>query len=154
MSAQNNQPSTHTKSRRRPQDPPMPMGQPWRTEPEIPSERQQFLAARRAVKPDIEKGIYPFRDENGSIKLTRADFEWLLATLESGGMRGPVDWKDETQRNREGLDLRGADLHGARLTVLPLACLIGGSPLSKYMREEQYEAAAVHLEHAGLRGRI
>lgn len=48
-------------------------GMPWRTEPDIDEERQAYLAARRAVKPNIEKGIYPFRDENGSIKLTRAD---------------------------------------------------------------------------------
>jgi hypothetical protein len=52
---------------------------PWRTEPEINRERQRYLAVRRAVEPDVEKGIYPFRDENGSIELSRADVEWLLA---------------------------------------------------------------------------
>src|SRR5437588_3701304 len=79
-------------------------GQPWRTEPEIDAERQQYLAERRSITPDIEKGIYPFKD----IKLSRADVEWLLATHENG--RGPVKWSDERQHERDGLDFRGADL--------------------------------------------
>src|SRR5947207_11672485 len=79
-------------------------GQPWRTEPEIDEERQKYLAERRSIMPDIEQGIYPFKD----VKLSRADVEWLLATHENGS--GPVDWSDENQREREGLDLRGADL--------------------------------------------
>src|SRR5438132_243837 len=61
-------------------------GQPWRTEPEIDAARKQFLADRRIIEPDIEKGIFPFKD----IKLSRADVEWLLMTHENG--RGPVDW--------------------------------------------------------------
>jgi hypothetical protein len=32
----------------------------WRTEPEIDTERQRFLAKRRAVRPDIGKGIYRY----------------------------------------------------------------------------------------------
>src|SRR2546421_11182272 len=84
-------------------------GQPWRTEPEIDAERQRYLAERRAITPEIEKGIYPFRD----IKLSRADVEWLLATHENG--RGPVDWRDESQCRRIGLDLQGADLSHAFL---------------------------------------
>src|SRR5947207_982956 len=63
-------------------------GQPWRTEPEIDAERQKYLDERRTVPPDINKGIYPFKD----IKLNRADVEWLLATHESG--RGPVKSDD------------------------------------------------------------
>jgi len=31
--------------------------QPWRTEPEIDDERQRYLAKRRAIQPDIEKGV-------------------------------------------------------------------------------------------------
>src|SRR5947199_1382038 len=58
--------------------------QPWRTEPEIPRERQQELNKCRAIVPNIEKGLYPF----GGIRLSRADIEWLLATHEDG--RGPV----------------------------------------------------------------
>src|SRR6266571_9277125 len=77
-------------------------GQSWRTEPEISEERQKYLSERRAIMPDIEKGIYPFKE----IKLDRADVEWLLSTHENG--RGPVDWSDESQRDRKGLDLRGA----------------------------------------------
>ena len=89
-------------------------GQPWRTEPEIAAERQDYLAGRRAIPPDFKQGIYPFRD----IALSRADVEWLLATHENG--RGPVDWSDESQRARTGLDLRGADLRRVDLQNLPL----------------------------------
>src|SRR3989442_9373931 len=74
----------------------------WRTEPGIDTERQKFLADCLAITPDIQQGIYPFKD----IKLTRADIEWLLITHEGG--RGPVDWNDVQQRSRIGLDLRGA----------------------------------------------
>ncbi len=94
-------------------------GQLWRTEPEIDVERQAFLTERRAIVPNIKKGIYPFKD----IKLSRADVEWLLVTHENG--RGPVNWNDEHQRERKGLDLRGADLREAELEHLPLAGLIG-----------------------------
>src|SRR5262245_56434164 len=99
--------------------------QPWRTELAIDAVRQRYLAERRAIWPDVERGIYPFRDESGGVKLTRADVEWLLAAHESGGMTGPVDWSDEKQRARDGLDLRGADLAGLPLDRLPLARLCG-----------------------------
>lgn len=92
-------------------------GMPWRTEPEIDEERQNFLAARREIVPDIESGVYPFKD----IKLDRADVEWLLATHESGGISGPIDWQDVSQRLRAGLDLRKAELQGVDLHRLPLA---------------------------------
>ena len=49
----------------------------WRTEPEVGTKRQEYLTARRAIAPDIKKGIYPFKD----IKLDRADVEWLLRTM-------------------------------------------------------------------------
>jgi hypothetical protein len=62
-------------------------GMPWRTEPEIDAARRRYLAERRAVTADIQQGIYPFRDENGGIKLTRADVEWLLSTHESVAVR-------------------------------------------------------------------
>src|SRR5262245_21104774 len=65
-------------------------GMPWRTQPQVDEERQAYLAQRRAITPDVDQGIYPFKE----IKLDRADVEWLLATHESGGMRGPVDWND------------------------------------------------------------
>lgn len=97
-------------------------GQPWRTEPEVDSERQRHLTERRAIVPDIVKGMYPFKD----IKLGRADVEWLLATHENG--LGPVDWSDENQRERVGLDLRGADLRYVDLRSLPLARIHLGVP--------------------------
>jgi uncharacterized protein YjbI with pentapeptide repeats len=123
-------------------------GMPWRTEPEIDEERQGYLAERRAIQPDIEKGIYPFKD----IKLDRADIEWLLAAHESGGARGPVDWSDERQRTRDGLDLRGADLRRADLRALPLARLRGGLLIEERRDTAHWqdEAAALHLEEAAL----
>jgi uncharacterized protein YjbI with pentapeptide repeats len=123
-------------------------GQPWRTEPEIDSSRQAYLAERLATKPDIVQGIYPFKN----IKLDRADVEWLLATHEHG--RGPIDWSDEHQHERAGLDLRGADLSQADLHDLPLACMRGS--LTWYPGNsglpEQLDMAGVHLEGANLNG--
>src|SRR2546423_1145876 len=89
-------------------------GQPWRTEPEINAERQKYLAERRDIKPDIEKGIYPFKD----IKLSRSDVEWLLATHDNG--HGPLHWSDVRAREREGIDVRGAILSRVDLSYLPL----------------------------------
>lgn len=95
-------------------------GFPWRTEPEIDEKRQRELIQRRAIVPDIKQGIYPFE----GMKLSRADVEWLLVTYENG--RGPVDWQDEFQRKRQGLDMRGANLSHVNLSNLPLACLRSG----------------------------
>jgi uncharacterized protein YjbI with pentapeptide repeats len=123
-------------------------GMPWRTEPEIDADRQRFLTARQAIQPDIAKGIYPL----GGVALDRGDVEWLLATHESGGMLGPVNWSDERQRTREGLDLRGADLRRIDLRALPLARLRGGLVIDERRETAHWqdEAAAVHLEEAAL----
>jgi uncharacterized protein YjbI with pentapeptide repeats len=131
--------------------------QPWRTEPRISKERQHYLAERRKIEPDIEEGIYPFKD----IKLSRADIEWLLSTHENG--RGPVNWNDERQREREGLDLRGAILIDEDLRSLPLAklyCSQNGDEISKliyknmstgdYLLKTQLQGA--DLSHAQLQG--
>jgi uncharacterized protein YjbI with pentapeptide repeats len=122
-------------------------GWPWRTEPEIDTERQKYLADQRAIVPDIEKDIYPFKD----IKLSRADVEWLLVTHENG--RGPVDWSDASQHNRKGLDLRGADLRHVDLHHLPLACLCGGISRSNWDETtlKQRIMAGIHLEEASVR---
>lgn len=96
-------------------------GQPWRTEPEIDEERQRFLVERRAITAVPREGIFGFT----GVRLSRADVEWLLATLDDqSGFRGPVDWSDERQRGRPGLDVRGADLSGVDLHGLPLANLV------------------------------
>ena len=130
-------------------------GQLWRIEPEIDIDRRKYLAERRNITPDIGQGIYPFKD----IKLNRADVEWLLATHENG--RGPVDWNDQSQRNREGLDLRGAILNEENLSELPLARLLGEidtrrqvTPTSEFIltTTEQRDMAAVHMEGANLEG--
>jgi uncharacterized protein YjbI with pentapeptide repeats len=134
------------------------LGMAWRTEPEISDERQAFLSQRRSVKPNVVRGLYPFRGKNGSIKMARADVEWLLATHNSGGMRGPVDWSDEEQREREGIDLRGADLNGVDLAQLPLARLQAGltraglEAVPRKLLWPSWVRAAVHLEQANLAG--
>lgn len=122
-------------------------GQTWRTEPEIDEVRQQFLIKRRAIVPDLDEGIYPFKD----IQLTRADVEWLLATHEDG--RGPLYGRDDIQNGRKGLDLRGADLRGADLRHLPLAHMLGGLNWRERARTpERRNNAAVHMEGAILSG--
>lgn len=123
-------------------------GFPWRTEPEIDTKRQEELNKRRNIVPDIEKRVYPFK----GMKLNRADVEWLLATHENG--RGPVDWSDEWQRKRKGLDLRGAILCQADLQALPLACLIGGISSEEVMHlllARHLDEGRIHLESADLR---
>jgi uncharacterized protein YjbI with pentapeptide repeats len=124
------------------------MGQPWRTEPEIDRQRQEYLAQRRAIIPDNQQGIYPFKD----LKLSRADVEWLLATHEDG--RGPVDWSDESQRERDGLDLRGADLCYVDLHKLPLTCILGGLTQDERLTldQPQCEKATILMDGALLRG--
>ncbi len=125
-------------------------GQPWRTEPEIDKKRQEYLAKRRLITPNIEQGIYPFKGE----KLSRADVEWLLSTHETGGIRGPVDWSDERQREREGLDVRGADLCKVDLRNLPLARLCGGLNREEWSgaTKEQRKMAIVLMNEADLSG--
>src|SRR5690348_8787334 len=84
--------------------------QAWRTRPDIGVERQEELAERLTIKPQIEKGLYPFKD----FKLGRADIEWLLATRQ---MRSePLDRKSAGEDECERLDLRGADLRGEDLS--------------------------------------
>ncbi len=123
-------------------------GWPWRTEPEIDKQRQQYLAKRRSITPNIQQGVYPFKD----IKLNRADVEWLLATHDNG--RGPVDWNDEEQRRRGGLDLRGANLDHVYLGELPLACLRGGLIWEEWSRatEEQRNMSVLHMTESKLIG--
>jgi Pentapeptide repeats (8 copies) len=124
-------------------------GMPWRTEPEIDEARQGYLAQRRAMVADTERGVYPFTE----ITLTRADVEWLLATHESGGRQGPIDWSDSTQRTRDGLDLRGADLRRADLHALPVARLRGAHLFEEQWTTNAWQdaAAAVRLEESDLR---
>jgi len=124
-------------------------GQGWRTEPEIDTERQKYLAERRSIVPNIEQGMYPFRD----IKLSRADVEWLLATHNGG--RGPLFFESSSHEPYiRGLDLRGANLQFTDLHRLPLSNLRGGLSADHWFTatEEQREIAAVHLEGAYLRG--
>lgn len=120
----------------------------WRTEPEIPPEQQTFLAQRRLRGVDYKTGEYPFRD----VALTRADVEWLLATHDTVGIVGPVEWRTQEQADRRGLDLRGADLRGVDLSGLPLTRVRCGMPAAEWLvaTPEQREWAAAHLEGANL----
>src|SRR6266436_5204050 len=118
--------------------------QPWRTEPEISPRRQAELEKRRALVPDVKKGIYPFK----GMKLDRGDVEWLLATYAGG----PVKWNDEKEREREGLDVRGADLQHVNLHRLPLTRLRGGLTFDEWLKatEEQRSSAVVLMRGAKL----
>ncbi len=79
------------------------------------------------------------------MKLERADVEWLLATHEHG--RGPVNWSDEAERGREGLDVRGADLCQVDLHALPLTRLCGHLTFNEGLRvtEERSTIPIVHV---------
>ena len=131
-------------------------GQPWRTEPEPERARQEWLEARRAVLADPHRGFYPFK----GMKLDRADVEWLLATHENG--KGPVDWRDEAQQRRQGLDLRGAILSGSAsqstdLRGLPLSRLQGGLTREQWSgwtraNKELLAQSAMNLEATDLFG--
>lgn len=114
-------------------------GQPWRTQPEITAERQQFLRERLATEVRIWEGIYPFRD----VKLNRADVEWLLATT-----------AQPAEPTAAALDLRGADLRKADLSNLPLVGLRAGLDLADWQlaSDEQREMACTHFERVNLRG--
>lgn len=105
--------------------------QPWRTEPEIDIERQQYLDEHLTVK-EREWERYPFKD----IVLDRADVEWLLAKYADG--RGFAE-------RRNGLDLRGANLCKVDLHGLPLQ----GVDLYN-ARLEGTDLREVHLERANL----
>ncbi|GCE23293.1 pentapeptide repeat-containing protein [Dictyobacter kobayashii] len=121
-------------------------GQHWRSEPEIDAGRQHYLSQCMAVVPDIAQGIYPFK----GISLSRADLEWLLAGHEDG--RGPVDWDDEQQRGREGLDMRGVNLSRLNLRALPLARLRAALTWDEWTgatTAQRIEAQA-HLEYCDL----
>jgi uncharacterized protein YjbI with pentapeptide repeats len=123
-------------------------GEPWRIEPEIDAERQRYLAERQTIIPDIEQSIYPFK----GIRLTRADIEWLLHE------HGPINWSDEQQRKRQGLDFRGAILnhpdhqHTVNLRHLPLANTRFGLTRAEWIQSspEQQETATAHLEGTDL----
>lgn len=121
---------------------------PWRTEPDPPLDRQNTLTACLAPQPGVKQNGYPFQ----GVKLTRADIEWLLVNHENG--RGPIDWSDEQQRKRWGLDLRGADLHQVDLRNLPLARMRGGLTRDEWQLAtlEQRDIAGVHFEGADLSG--
>ena len=124
-------------------------GQPWRTQPEIDAERQQYLEKRRHRLFKENKFVAPLQD----VQLSRADIEWLLATHEHG--RGPVDWNDPEQRTRKGLHLCRADLRKVDLSELPLANAdLGDAHLEGAMLSgahlENADLVRTHLEHANL----
>jgi uncharacterized protein YjbI with pentapeptide repeats len=90
------------------------LGMPWRTEPEIDTERQGFLAEQRAAQPSYQRDVYPFSGRH----LGRADIEWLLATHEHGGVRGPVMGSMFVAEVADPPNLSGIDLHGVALVLL------------------------------------
>jgi uncharacterized protein YjbI with pentapeptide repeats len=122
--------------------------QPWRTEPEIDDKRRAMLNQYCATISDSEQSCYPFKDIGS--KLSRADIEWLLAIQ----VEGMVDWSNIHQRERLGLDLRGANLRKLRLSGLPLTRMQGGLIADEWTLATDYQRnmAGVHMEGADLRG--
>ncbi len=109
--------------------------QPQQTKPNISSERQEFLLSRLTILPNIEEGLYPFKDA----ELERSDVEWLLFQLT------PTDGSNR-------LDLRGAILSKVDLSGLSLARIQGGLAFHEYRvaTPEQCDMAGIHLEDADL----
>lgn len=124
------------------------IGQPWRTEPLISSERQAELEERRKVRPKAAARRFPF----SGMRLSRADVEWLLATHQSG--RKPIDPDDLSQRRRHGIDLRMADVSGVDLSGLSLIHLWGAADRSflSSRREHAARMRSTRLVGADLRG--
>src|SRR5437588_642840 len=119
----------------------------WRTEPEIDSDRQGYLAGRRAIPADIGRGVYPFK----GIQLSRADVEWLLVTQQDPGET--LAPQDGHERRPVGLDLRGANLRQANLRDLPLARLLAGRNwMAQFPPIEGCNLAGAHLEGCNLAG--
>ncbi len=112
--------------------------QPWRTEPEIDIERQQYLHEHLTIK-EREWEHYPFKD----IVLDRADIEWLLANYNDERRFAGQSYQLLEKRN--GLDLRGADLRKADLHDLPLK---GVDLYNAHLEGTDFRD--VHLERANL----
>src|SRR6266700_2557182 len=112
--------------------------QPWRTQPEIGIERQQYLDEHLTIK-EREWERYPFKD----IILDRDDVEWLLANYNDE--RRFTGQSYQLLQKRNGLDLRGADLRKVDLHDLPLK----GVDLYNAHLEET-DLREVHLERANL----
>jgi uncharacterized protein YjbI with pentapeptide repeats len=122
-------------------------GQPWRSEPPIDQERQQLLASCLQKGVDIEQGKYPFK----SMRLSRADIEWLLAAEEEKSVRERTGG-DHSRKPEPGLEVRGADLSGVDLSRLPLVRLHAGLTLEegRHATVEQSRQAAANLAKADL----
>jgi len=112
--------------------------QPWRTEPEINVERQQYLDEHLTVK-EREWEQYPFKD----LVLDRADIEWLVANYADG--RELAEQSYQLLQKRYGLDLRGVDLRKVDLHGLPLK---GVDLYNAHL--EGTDLREVHLERANL----
>jgi uncharacterized protein YjbI with pentapeptide repeats len=121
-------------------------GQPWRSEPPIDEERQQWLSSCVQRGADIEQGKYPFK----GMRLSRADVEWLLADEEERNSQERTGGGDS--RKPPGLDVRGADLSGVDLSHLPLVRLHAGLSLEegRHATVEQSGQAAANLAKADL----
>src|SRR6266699_1481486 len=124
--------------------------QPWRTEPEIDIERQQYLDEHLTIK-EREWERYPFKD----IILDRADVEWLLANYNDE--RRFTGQSYQLLQKRNGLDLRGADLRKVDLHDLPLKGVdlynahLEGADLSEACLERA-DLSEAHLERTNLKG--
>jgi uncharacterized protein YjbI with pentapeptide repeats len=124
------------------------LDQPWRTEPEIDADRQNYLKKCLAIVPDPIEEQYPFKD----IVLSRADVEWLLATR--GDESKPINLRACILQkvSLSGLPLEGANLIDAHLEDAYLYGVhLEGANLSG-VRLEMARLDNAHLEGANLSG--
>lgn len=123
------------------------LGQPWRTEPEIDLDRQKFLTERSGIIPNVELGLYRFKD----VMLSREDVEWLLVTHKP--IQELINWSEGHHQSSYGLDLQGANLRDVDLSGLPLTRLLGSS-ISIGQEEfalERYSRSIILLQGANLK---
>jgi uncharacterized protein YjbI with pentapeptide repeats len=131
-------------------------GQAWRTEPEIDTERQQYLEKHLSTIPDEREGneeILYCKD----MQLNRADIEWLLATHKKMDKVVIFTRGNELRQRHESLTLSGADLRNENLSGLPLerVNLLGARLEGARLRGTHLEESVLiraHLEGADLTG--
>lgn len=119
-------------------------GQPWRTEPEIDAKRQAELAQRRAVVPNMEEGIYPFK----GVKLNRADEEADLSAVWGKGVN--LSYAQLEKANLYSGYLENANLFATQLQKADLGGANLKSAMLGHTQLEGADLAGADLEDANL----
>jgi uncharacterized protein YjbI with pentapeptide repeats len=120
------------------------LGQPWRTLPEISSERQSQLLHHLQIQSDTLHSVFPFKEITPN--LTRADIEWMISYIEH-----TADNQTSYVKSKP-LDLCGANLRELDLSCLPLFHMRFGAHIYEWeqLTIEQQQNVGAHLENCNL----